>query len=1019
MINVARDSWAILEFNDQTRITLRPNTVFRLDSYKADAPEAMLLGLVKGGLRVVTGLLGKRNPSGVKVQTAVATIGIRGTEFDARLCEADCAVEERTRPAPRPLVLPVARVVEMNGVVGAGRAGESVRLLVPGAMLNEGDAVAVGRGGSALLVFRDGARVALAQNSRFAINRFRYSEAQPREGSAFLTLYDGYALVSTGQLAKISPDAFLFRSALGVARFLGSTGGFSGCLGAACVSGSVSVSSDGVTVSGGASAGGASATGETTVDSGGVSGSGSVTVGNNTASGSTGTAKLNLPGGQQVLSNAEQLANEVVDGVRNITAVVVSTVGNQNQNFQQQVGNVVTQTQNTFQNTTQVVTNAAVDQAVNALNTATAPIVAEMTALLTQMRNNPPQTEAAAQQLSTRVTQLSQLLTTALNQARTAAGAVAQNDAFRASYGLAMAEYLTFNSVLGAGMAGTGGTGGSHFAQQAMYDSEINRILADPYALGSIGLVGLSAGDLIEARNAGIYGGSGVIQREIASHLASQGSAAAKSFFNEAQSTATTFQQRAAEEAARVAAEAERIAAAAKVEAEAKFAAQQKIVEEKLARIKALAVSAADRASSAMKELHAVLERIKGLPADGAAAETVLAQARKDLTRISAELNAVAALTADPQLRSQLRQLSVLATAVILAPGLTGAVVAALAVDAIVVAALTTLATTPAMLVASAMLLESVGMQEAAAVLRGAAGDFPDTAQTVLVVRSMLLSLPATAASAARRTVENVLARLEQDATRLAAQSSRAAADAKFARAKTDVQTTAEIARIITTFTANKDVREAQESLERLRAELSKLGEQGRILLGQLDRLSLTGGDAVAIMLAFLDGMRKQFSADRGGDATSNSAQTSNSEKTATDPIVVVHDGAVEIIGRGRVLKGEMLAATGGPMRMAGLATVPDVKVDPDLFKSADKAVDEGLYVWVRDGAVRVTKDAESVDVAAGNAAVVTDHVRLLDVVPNFMRFDGTPRPLPSGSGSVIDTFRAGDGAILNMCSVR
>jgi hypothetical protein len=98
MINVARDSWAIIEFTDQTRITLRPNTVFRLDSYKADAPESMLLGLVKGGLRAVTGLFGKRNPDSVKFQTAVATIGIRGTEFDARLCDDDCAAEERVLP---------------------------------------------------------------------------------------------------------------------------------------------------------------------------------------------------------------------------------------------------------------------------------------------------------------------------------------------------------------------------------------------------------------------------------------------------------------------------------------------------------------------------------------------------------------------------------------------------------------------------------------------------------------------------------------------------------------------------------------------------------------------------------------------------------------------------------------------------------------------------------------------------------------------------------------------------------
>jgi hypothetical protein len=79
----------------------------------------------------------------------------------------------------------------------------------------------------------------------FAINRFRYDEKQPPEGSAFLTLYAGIALVSTGQLAKISPDAFLFRTAVGVIRPFGTTFNGGGCIGNFCASGSVTVNSDG------------------------------------------------------------------------------------------------------------------------------------------------------------------------------------------------------------------------------------------------------------------------------------------------------------------------------------------------------------------------------------------------------------------------------------------------------------------------------------------------------------------------------------------------------------------------------------------------------------------------------------------------------------------------------------------------------------------------------------------------------------------------------------------------------
>jgi hypothetical protein len=131
-------------------------------------------------------------------------------------------------------------------------------------------------------------------------------------------------------------------------------------------------------------------------------------------------------------------------------------------------------------------------------------------------------------------------------------------------------------------------------------------------------------------------------------------------------------------------------------------------------------------------------------------------------------------------------------------------------------------------------------------------------------------------------------------------------------------------------------------------------------------------------------------------------------------------DGEVEVVGRGRVRKGEMLASAGGPVRMASLPTISSVKVDPDLFRETSKPVDQGLYVWVRDGAVQLAKDDQSVDVSAGNAAVATkDRVRLLDVVPNFLRFDSTPRPFPALGETKVDAFRAADGALLNMCTVR
>jgi len=76
---------AQLRFTDGAVISLQPNSEFRIDEYrfagKADGSERGLFSLIKGGLRTITGLIGRSNRNNYRVSTAVATIGIRGTEY--------------------------------------------------------------------------------------------------------------------------------------------------------------------------------------------------------------------------------------------------------------------------------------------------------------------------------------------------------------------------------------------------------------------------------------------------------------------------------------------------------------------------------------------------------------------------------------------------------------------------------------------------------------------------------------------------------------------------------------------------------------------------------------------------------------------------------------------------------------------------------------------------------------------------------------------------------------------------
>ncbi|RJF99221.1 FecR family protein [Noviherbaspirillum saxi] len=82
-----KDTYARIKFVDNSEITLRPGTQMKIDSFSFDEekPEndSATFNLVKGGLRAITGTLGKRNKERFGMNTPTATIGIRGTIFVA------------------------------------------------------------------------------------------------------------------------------------------------------------------------------------------------------------------------------------------------------------------------------------------------------------------------------------------------------------------------------------------------------------------------------------------------------------------------------------------------------------------------------------------------------------------------------------------------------------------------------------------------------------------------------------------------------------------------------------------------------------------------------------------------------------------------------------------------------------------------------------------------------------------------------------------------------------------------
>ena len=198
---------AIIRLGDGTRMTVRPNSEIVLQQYQFRenaADNSMLLQMVRGGFRAVTGLITKNSPNAAKVQTSTATIGIRGTDFDARLCARDCGAESaRIAETARPnTVLASAKVVQTQGLLFAVDANGERRRLVDGGSIYPGDVVETAAGTRAVIAFRDDSRVTLGSSTRFRVDNFVYVDQNAGEGRFLASVLRGSVRALTGLIAK-------------------------------------------------------------------------------------------------------------------------------------------------------------------------------------------------------------------------------------------------------------------------------------------------------------------------------------------------------------------------------------------------------------------------------------------------------------------------------------------------------------------------------------------------------------------------------------------------------------------------------------------------------------------------------------------------------------------------------------------------------------------------------------------------------------------------------------------------
>lgn len=90
-LNTAAKSSLRLVMSDRSMLSLDASASMKIDNYqykpKAPAQDKMSISVLKGSLRSLTGVIGKRSKDDVSLNTAVATMGIRGTALQIILYE--------------------------------------------------------------------------------------------------------------------------------------------------------------------------------------------------------------------------------------------------------------------------------------------------------------------------------------------------------------------------------------------------------------------------------------------------------------------------------------------------------------------------------------------------------------------------------------------------------------------------------------------------------------------------------------------------------------------------------------------------------------------------------------------------------------------------------------------------------------------------------------------------------------------------------------------------------------------
>ncbi len=198
VLSTGPNSYLNLRYSDGSFTLIRPNSRLQIESYafkadkeqetdaknkaaptdkkttaskivvtktgRASSESKATFRLLKGGLRAVTGLIGKLNRDQYSLKTPVATIGIRGTDYTAVICDKACAADPVIRSE-----LTDARVAEGGLIAGVFDGSITVDSDGRNCDKPEETGICVLGSGQFLVVTKDGDQIRLSQAPRFLV----------------------------------------------------------------------------------------------------------------------------------------------------------------------------------------------------------------------------------------------------------------------------------------------------------------------------------------------------------------------------------------------------------------------------------------------------------------------------------------------------------------------------------------------------------------------------------------------------------------------------------------------------------------------------------------------------------------------------------------------------------------------------------------------------------------------------------------------------------------------------------